>query len=172
MQFKKVTSLLEYVLWMFKKYKEQKDHQCDIYRIIEVKQSNGQCKVIIQVTGKSIVVECHPQEIVANDRMLEGFSKKDIRSLTYLAYESIKKPAYKIIMQEFCFNFNKMLFQLKKCNSNEVIIKTANQISLDTHLINSLSHQDIQSISYMAGYEHSLSRQSEINVANNKQKKI
>jgi hypothetical protein len=170
MQFKKVTSLFEYASWVLKKYNEEKNHQCDMYRIIEVNQSAGQCKVIIQVTGKSTFVECTPQEIVANDRMLEGFSKKDIRSLTYLACESIKKPTYKIVMQKFCSNFNKMLFKLRKCNSNEVILKTANQISLDKNLINSLSHEDIQSISYMAGYEHSLNEKSEMVIAKNETK--
>jgi hypothetical protein len=167
MQFKKMTLLFEYAGWIFKKYNELQNQPCDIYRIIEVKQSAGKYKVVIQLIGKSIFFEYTPQEIVTNDRMLEGFSKQDIRNITYLACESIKKPKYKIVMQQFCFHFNKMLFQLKKCNSNEVIMKTANQISLDKNLINSLSHEDVQSISYIAGYEHSLGEKNDMDTAKN-----
>jgi len=169
MQLKKVASLFEYAGWIFKKYNEQRN-QDDIYRLIEVKKSTANCKVVIQLIGKSIFSEFTPQEIVTNDRLLEGFSKKDIRTLTYLACESTKQPKYKIIMQKFCFHFNKILFQLKKCNSNEVIMRTANEISLDKNLINHLSHADIQSISYTAGYEHYLNEKDEMAVEKNKTK--
>ncbi|HSW68874.1 MAG TPA: hypothetical protein VLI69_01780, partial [Gammaproteobacteria bacterium] len=103
--------------------------------------------------GKSTIIECTPEEIVTNDHMLEGFSKKDIRAITYFACEEIKKPKYKIIAQEFSGDLNTLLFKLKKCDGDEVILMTAGQIVLDRELINNLSVEDVRSISYAAGHE-------------------
>lgn len=66
-----------------------------------------------------------------------------------------KKPRYKIVMQDFCDSFNRVLFKLKSSDSSETISKTASQISLDKNLINNLSREDLCSISYAAGYERS-----------------
>lgn len=154
MSFKKIVSIFEYTAFFLKKYSDQHQFQQDIYRIVEIKQSPlGQYKFVVQIIGKSTVIECTPHELVANDQMLEGFSKKDIRVIIYFACEQRKKPRYKIIMQEFCDSFNKILFKLKKRDSNEIIFKTAAQISLDKNIINNLSQEDLCSISYTAGYE-------------------
>ncbi len=156
MRFKKMSLMVESVGWFLKRYHDQQQVQQNVYRLVEVKQSClGQYKLVIQLIGKSAMIELTPHEIVANDRMLEGFSKKDIRDITYLACEQYKKPRYKIIMQEFCDKFNKILFKLKKRDSDEIILKTAGQISLDKNLIHSLSPEDICSVSYAAGYERS-----------------
>jgi hypothetical protein len=156
MRFKAILSLVEFTTRALKKPQEQHSSQTTIYRLIEVKQSpTGQVKLTVQFVGKAIVMEYTPQDIVDNDHMLEGFSKKDIRFIAYLACEQSKKPRYKIVMQEFCNTFNRMLFKLKKYDSNEMISKTASQISLDKNLINNLSQEDVCSISYIAGYEQS-----------------
>src|SRR3990167_9899295 len=109
MRFKKISLMFEYTVWFLKKYGDQQQIQQNIYRVIEVKQSSsGQYKLAIQVIGKSTVIECAPQEIVENDQMLEGFSKKDIRAITYFACEESKKPKYRILVQEFCDKVNRM----------------------------------------------------------------
>lgn len=151
----KISSIFEYTAWVLKKYQNiQQIHENNIYRIIEIKQlSSGQYKLIVQVIGKSSIIECSPQEIVAVDRLLEGFSKQDIRTITYLACNPIKKPKYKIIMQEFCEKFNRMIFKLKDAKSENMLIKSANQIVMDKNIINNLSTEDVSSISYIAGYE-------------------
>ncbi|OGT38637.1 MAG: hypothetical protein A3F12_05865 [Gammaproteobacteria bacterium RIFCSPHIGHO2_12_FULL_38_14] len=153
MRFKKISSLFEYTILIFKKYGHQQQIQANIYRILDVKQIAGQYKLIIQVIGKSIAVECTPEEIISNDALLDGFSKKDIRTITYLACEQYQTPKYKIIMQEFCDAFNNVLFKLKKYDTNEIVSKTAGQIVLDKNLINNLSQEDACCISYAAGYE-------------------
>ncbi|OGT36245.1 MAG: hypothetical protein A3F11_06810 [Gammaproteobacteria bacterium RIFCSPHIGHO2_12_FULL_37_14] len=169
MRFKKISLMFEYTAWFLKRYGDQQQIQQNIYRVVEVKQSSlDQYKLAIQIIGKSTVVECTPQEIVANDRMLEGFSKKDIRAITYFACEQSKKPKYKIIMQEFCDTFNKILFKLKKYDSDEIILKTAGQISLDKHFINNLSQEDACSISYAAGYEQSSHEKCANSIGENK----
>jgi len=90
--------------------------------------------------------------------LLEGFSKKDIRAITYLACQQLKKPKYKIILQEFSDACNKMKFKIK--NKDQIIIKSASQIILDKSIIKNMSKDDISSVSYIAGYEHSQERTS------------
>lgn len=88
MRLNKISSMFEYTAWLLKKYNDQQQLQQNIYRVVEIKQSSsGQYKLIIQVIGKSTVFVCTPQELVTNDRMLEGFSKKDVRAITYFACE-------------------------------------------------------------------------------------
>jgi len=160
MRFQKISLLLGYLMWFLKKYSDPQIQQ-NIYRIVEIKKIfSGEYKLVIQIIGKSTVIECTPQEIVLNDEMLVGFSKKDIRDITYFACKAERNPKNKIVIQEFCEKLNKMLFKLKPINNDEVIVKTANQISLDKKLINSLSVEDVQSISYMAGYEHALNEKN------------
>ncbi|MHB1947208.1 MAG: hypothetical protein ACYCQI_03735, partial [Gammaproteobacteria bacterium] len=104
----KISSVFEHVGLILKKYNEQQQVHQNIYRIHEVKQSPSGCKLAVQVIGKSSIFESTPQEIVKVDRLIEGFSKKDVRTITYLACDQLKNPAYKIVVQEFCPQYNKM----------------------------------------------------------------
>lgn len=167
MRFKKFSAIFEYTAWLLKKYNEQKSIQLNhFYRLAEAKQSaDGQYHLLIQVIGKASTFECKPQDIVADDRLLEGFSKKDIRTITYFACSHLKKPKYKIVMQEFCEKFNRVLFRVKGQASDEAMVKTAGQIAVDKNLINNLSREDVQSVSYMAGYEHSSFEKEEMKKA-------
>ncbi len=153
MHFKKISFVGEYCNWIIKKYSELKQPDNIIYRIIGLKSKQN--KLIIQLVGKSLIIELSPHEIVADDKLLEGFSKKDIRAITYLACEIIKKPKYKIIMQEFSEEYSEMKFQLKEVLGKTVITKSAIQILLDKDILTNMSNDDIKSISYMAGYEYS-----------------
>lgn len=158
MRFNSIRFIVRQAKDILSQYKEQ-HQQSTIYRIIEIEQLlSGKYKIIAQIIGKSTLIECTPQELVVDNKMLEGFSKRDIRTITYFACEPAKKPKYKIVMQEFCGQLNKVLFKLKFQNQNEPIVKTATQITMDKDLINDLSCEDVQSISYIAGYEHSQAR--------------
>lgn len=159
----KISSVFEHVGLLLKKYNEQQQIEQNIYRIHEVDQSlTGDCKLTIQVIGKSSVFESTPQEIVKVDRLLEGFSKKDVRTITYLACEQIKKPKYKIVVQEFCAQDNKMNFKLQRMGEEGEIVKTAYQIVSDEKLINNMNQKDVSSVSYIAGYEHGLQSSEKI----------
>lgn len=107
------------------------------------------------IKNKNITFVCAPQETVADDRLLEGFSLNDICATTYLACIQIIKPKYKIVVQEFSDKYNRIVFKLKANNTESVIVKTANQIVMDKDLINNLSKEDAVSVSYTAGYESS-----------------
>lgn len=152
----KSSSLLEYFNWVLKKYQElqQHTHQSDAFRIAEVKHNKAdECIIKIQLIGKSTIFECTPNEIVANDQILEGFSKKDIRTLTYFATQEIKKPKHKILVQEFCETLNKIKFKLGMRDSKKPIEKTAEQISLDKELLNNLNAADAHLIGYTTAIE-------------------
>ena len=150
----KMSSVFDNIAQLLKNYNEQQSAQNNIYRLLEVRQTlSGNHKLTVQVVGKSSIFECSPQAIVADDKLIEGFSKKDIRIITYLACHSVKKPKYKIIMQEFCDKFNRMIFKLRETENESLLLKTAGQIVTDKNLINSMSKEDVSSISYIAGYE-------------------
>jgi len=169
MQFKKVTSLFEYAGWVLKKYQESQNAQQDIYRLVDIKYPHStQCKLVIQVIGKCITFESTPKEIISDDRLLESFPKKDIKTIMYTAYFQNSQPKCKIITQEFCEEHNQMMFKLKNQGNDEVILKSAAEISLDKTMINSLSCQDVQTISYIAGCERSFNDENEMKKAKKK----
>jgi len=154
MRLTKITTAIELALILIKKLSEQLQAQSkDIYRVVDVKHTSGGYKVVIQIIGKSVVLEMTPHEIVVSDHLIEGFSKKDIRTISYYASDQIKEPRYQISSQEL--QNNNILFKLKEKGSNDLIVKTAQQITLDSEIISGMSISDVQTISYAAGYEHS-----------------
>ena len=46
-----------------------------------------------------------------------------------------------------------LIFKLKETKGKSLLIKTADQIVRDKNIINNLSIEDVNSISYIAGYE-------------------
>lgn len=169
MQIRKISTIFQYVSWLLKNYNEQRNnHQNDIYRIAEIKQlSSGENKIIIQVIGKSTFIECTPQETVMDDRLLEGFSKSDVRTITYFACKQSQKPKYRIVIQEFCDKLNRVLFKLKIKDSDKAVLKSANEILTDKDILDNLSKDDIKSISYIAGCEHLQNERNEMHSAKN-----
>jgi len=156
MKFKKIKSLIEYTSWLLKEFHEHQNIQPNIYRIVEIKKlSFDNYLLIIQVIGKSTIIKYTPQEIVVDDKILEGFSKKEIKMITFLACQKNKEPKFKIIMQEFSENFNKILFKIKNEDGNEIISKTAAQLISDKEILNNLSKEDANCINFAAGYEQS-----------------
>ena len=68
------------------------------YKVVSLnKDQDDQHTVIIQVTNKNVTFTRKPDEILADDSMLDQFSQKDIRTLTYLGYLNINSPKYKIL---------------------------------------------------------------------------
>ena len=67
-----------------------------------------------------------------------------------------KEKKYQIIAKNFCNKLNRLLINIRTENS-EIISATADQLSLNKHIINSLSQIEAHCIGYIAGYEHALS---------------
>jgi hypothetical protein len=159
------SSIFEYLNWLLKKYHEiqQQTQRADAFRIVEIKHNKlNECVVKVQMIGKATVFECTPHEIVANDQVLEGFSKKDIRTLTYFATNEIRKPKYKILVQEFSDVLNKIKFKLGMRGSAEPVEKTAEQISLDKELLNKLNAEDAHLVGFTTATEQMLKEKEEM----------
>lgn len=155
----KLSSLVEYITYLLKKYGEiQKVQMKNTFRVASIKNSAHGVRIIFQVIGKSTFMECSPAEILSNNSFLERFSKKDIQKITYAyAQQENKKQSnnnMKLIRQEFSANEGKIRFTLKDKEGNTTF-KTAKEISLDKKIINHLSQHDAMNIGYVAGYEHS-----------------
>src|SRR5580693_6259778 len=71
-----------------------------VYEILDIYVSEDTGFTIAQVklAGRH-VVEKNISDIVTDLQFLEGFSKKDIRTLTYLATVEKMKPDYSIVVQ-------------------------------------------------------------------------
>ena len=94
--FKKMSSLINYILWLYKQNQESQKNENSIFRIVNInKDETGDNVVTVQVINKSTIFKCGIEEIVSNDLLLECFSKKDIRTLTYIATEEVLKPKNK-----------------------------------------------------------------------------
>ncbi len=154
---KKLSLLTEYFNWILRKYldlQNQTPSRQDAFRIVDIKhKKSGEWIIQVQVIGKASYFTCTPHEIVTNDQLLEGFSKKDIRTITYYASQECKKQNYKILIQEFCEKLNKVVFKIGMRGQAEPIEKTAEQISLDKDLINKLDSEDAHLVGYTTASE-------------------
>jgi hypothetical protein len=152
-------SSFEYIIWLIKQYHQTKQTYANaIYKVIEVqKQKNGTPTLMVQVCGKNAIFKVSPQEILLDDRLLEGFSKQDIRNITYLACADTK-PKSKIILQEFCERLNKIVFGVRTQGKEDLIKKTAAEISLDKDLLKNLSPEDAHMIGYLSADETNTER--------------
>ncbi len=146
----------DYIKWMIEAYAELRAEQAGniTHRVVEYKKNaKGEYEVEVQLIGKSLAFKASPKEIMADDIMLESFSKKDIRLLTYLACEDIKDPVHEVLGQKFVRTMNKFFFKLKHGKTGEEMEKSAEEISADPNLIKSLSPEDAHKIGYVTANE-------------------
>lgn len=158
-------SITHYFSWALEKYQQlqQQNSAQDVYRIVDIQHNKaGECFLKIQIIGKAAVFECTPQEIAGNDDMFQYFSKKDIRTITYLATQEIQKPRYKILVQEFSDKVNKTVFRMKKRGETKAIEKTADQISLDKEILTHLDQEDAHRIGYIVAAEQAAQERVEM----------
>jgi hypothetical protein len=149
----KPKKISNYIKWMIEAYAELRAEQAGqvTHRIVEHnKDASGQHEITVQISGKNLVFKTSPQEIMADDRLLESFSKKDIRLLTYLACEDIKEPTHEVLGQKFIRNMNQFFFKLKHGKTGEEMEKSAEEISANPELIKQLSPQDAHKIGFVA----------------------
>lgn len=146
----------DYIKWMIEAYAEIRAEQSGhvTHRVVDyAKNEKGEYEVSVQLIGKSLVFKASPKEIMADDAMLESFSKKDIRLLTYLACEDIKEPTHEVLGQKFIRNMNKFFFKLKHGKTGEEMEKSAEEISADPKLIKQLKPEDAHKIGYVTANE-------------------
>lgn len=127
------------------------------YRLAEISQTEtDEYVVMVQIINKNAVFQTKPEEILANDSLVDQFSPRDVRALTYLGYLMINSPKYKILAQRLSEEHDKVLFALRKKGEKKVIIKTADQIMQESDILHNLKAQDAQTIGYTVATENIL----------------
>lgn len=164
-------SLSRYIAWLSKKYNEllQETQNTEFYRIVEIKNySYDNCKIRVHVVGTDKTIELSPKDIIADDALIEGFAKKDIRTISYYACKEINKPTLKIVSHSFSDRLKKIIFFLKNAKTNEQIEDTASNISLNKEMIMQLSSEDAHRIGYLCGNEDGIKEKEMIYKLKNK----
>ena len=124
------------------------------YRVVEIFQDEeGDYMVQIQIINKSLAFKSKPEDILAKDNLVDQFSPRDVRTLTYLGYLGVNAPKYKILAKRLCEN-DKLMFAIKKKGDDKVIIKTADQIMQEKEILESLNSQDAHDIGYTFASEN------------------
>jgi hypothetical protein len=124
------------------------------YRVISIDQDDLANYIAnIQIVGKSHVFKAKPEEILADDNFTNSFSQKDVRLLTYLGYLSVNSPKYKILAQRLSEQDNKILFAILKRGEKAPTVKTAEEISADSEIIQCLNQKDAHLIGYATATE-------------------
>jgi hypothetical protein len=131
-----------------------------IYQVIEIVEDDEEFTVTIGIRHKNITFFAKPEEILADDTLVDRFSPRDIRALTYLGYLGINRPKYKILAQKLSEN-EKISFLLKKKGEKKVLVKTAEQIIQETDIILSMNPEDAKLVGYTIGSENVLNEKKQ-----------
>ncbi len=139
-----------------------KDSYTPTYRVSEIIQNEEEQYIIkVQIIQKNIFFTAYPEEILAKDDLVDHFSPKDIRTLTYLGYLDINGPKYKILAQRLSEKDDKLFFALKKKGDRNIIIKSANEIINEKEIVAALRPHDAQVIGYTLAQESLISEKSQ-----------
>src|SRR3990167_10631970 len=85
------------------------------YRVVRIEKDEQEhyC-VVIQIIGKSTTFISKPEELLMNDEIINLFSPRDVRNLTYLGYLGLNGPQYKILAQKLSEEADQTLFAVIK----------------------------------------------------------
>lgn len=126
--------------------KERAYEILDIY----VSEDTGFTIAQVKLAGRH-VVEKNISDIVTDIQFLEGFSKKDIRTLTYLATVEKMKPDYSIVVQHLGSEVDDYILELRSRYGKKVTKKSPSEISKDKALLAKIDPIETNRIGYMAG---------------------
>lgn len=123
-----------------------------VYKVAEIIEDEEEYTVVIKLANKNITFTATPEEILANDSLVDKFSPRDIRTLTYLGYLGINAPKYKILARKLS-QTEKSIFLIKKKGQKKVITKTADQIIHESEIILNMDSDDAKLVGYTVGSE-------------------
>lgn len=123
-----------------------------VYRLVDILESKDkEHDLIIQVVHKNITFKIKPETLLADDALVDLFSPRDVRTLTYLGYLDKNSPKYKIVAKRFKDN-SQMAFALRRKTDKKVIIKTTSEI-MQEKMITGFDAHDAQLLGYTAATE-------------------
>ncbi|MGV3740227.1 MAG: hypothetical protein ACO1N3_02920 [Gammaproteobacteria bacterium] len=123
-----------------------------VYRLVDViKSENEEHILVIQVVHKNITFTLKPEELLADDSIVDLFSPRDVRTLTYLGYLDINSPKYKILAKRLTPS-NHVAFAVRRKSDQKVIIKTPAEI-MHEKMLNNFDATDAQLVGFTAATE-------------------
>lgn len=135
------------------KQEKNKNTYTPIYRVVEILENEeAEYTIHIQLIGKGLTFYAKPEEILADDKLVDQFSPRDIRTLTYLGYLGINSPKYKILAKRLVDD-EKIVFAIKKKGEKEVLIKTAAEILSAQEIISKMHPNDAKAVGYIEAKE-------------------
>lgn len=124
------------------------------YKVTEIlKDKHDNYVVAIQVMHKSCYFYAKPEELLSDDKVVDQFSPRDVRTLTYLGYLEINSPKYQILAKKLAEGSDRFIFALKKRGQQTIITKTAEQILNEQDIITSMNPSDARTIGYTVAIE-------------------
>lgn len=152
--FKSLLNIFKNIRQLFQESKKQAVHTCRITTIEKDKHENYIATV--QIVNKSHIFKMRPEEILADDKLTDCFSQRDMRTLTYLGYLEINSPKYKILAQRLSEADSRLIFAIKERGKDQPLIKTAAELSSDENILKSLDQKDAHMIGYTSASEQML----------------
>lgn len=125
-----------------------------VYRVVSIElNKTGEYIVVIQIIGKAVTYCIKPETLLADDAMVDLFSPRDIRNLTYLGYLGINAPKYKILAQQLSDEKDQTIFALRKTGDKKHSVVTAQEISSNEEILKGLSQKEAHMIGFAAATE-------------------
>lgn len=113
-------------------------------------------KIAVIKVGSRHIIEKYVNEIITDMSFLEGFDKKTIRTLTYIATVETYTPDYYLLAQKMGNEVDEYLLEIKSRKDNKTIKKTPTEIVNNKGLIEKFSPSDANKIGYMAGIKEAV----------------
>ncbi len=155
-----LSKVKDFFLYVKKEIELQK--YLPLYKVVEIfENEENEYTVAIQVINKSFYFYAKPEELLADDLIVDQFSPRDIRTLTYLGYLQINSPQYQILAKKLAADNDNLIFALKKRGNNNIIIKTAAQILQENDIIKNMCPDDAKIIGYTVATEEVRSEKQE-----------
>lgn len=158
-----LTSIKNKIVCVYNDIKQQRDKMLfkPLYRLVEIIEENDEYTVVIKIIQKNVTFKVKPEEILANDELVDQFSPRDIRALTYLGYLGINSPKYKVLAKQFSES-NRVTFVIRKKGEKGLLNKTATELSSQISLLNEMKSIDAHVVGYMAAIESLASEAEQI----------
>ena len=136
---------------MFKEFIDERI-QKPLYEIADIFEckKTGAILAIIKFSSTKYLAK-KLSEIMNCSELLEGFDKKTIQTLTYIATMENMKPEYSIAAQMLTDKVDNFILEIKSKNNKNTIRKSPSEISKDKKLINKFSQLEAHRIGYMTG---------------------
>ncbi|OGT38578.1 MAG: hypothetical protein A3F11_04825 [Gammaproteobacteria bacterium RIFCSPHIGHO2_12_FULL_37_14] len=150
---------ISWLTWLVLSFKEfivdtSSKSQYEILDLYECGKT-GFIKIIIQLSGRHII-EKNLSDVIIDNNFLEGFDKKSIRTLTYIATVEKLRPDYSVVVQSLGSEVDDYILEIRSRHNEQIVKKSPSEISKDKSLLSKFSSADANQIGYLAGMKETV----------------